>query len=103
MVDVCNLNKNEGLFVPILMHGRKIMAWREKKRSSIRAVEMINLGCLLGTRGIDSMLNVRIRELCGIKNTMDEKINGCVLQRFGRIEKMKNSRTIKRIYKGKCV
>ena len=42
------------------------MIWREKRRSTIRAVQMDNLRDLLGIRRMDKVPNARIRQLCGV-------------------------------------
>ena len=54
---------NEGMFVPILLkfvYGRERMVWRQKERSRIRRK--------------DREPNVRIRELCGVTNGVNERI-----------------------------
>ena len=52
----------------------------EKERSRVRAVQMDNLRVLLGIMRMDSILNARLRELCGVKKGLDEKIDESVLQ-----------------------
>ena len=44
---------------------------------------MNNLKGLLGIRTMDSIPNARIRELCGVKKGLDEKIDEGVLRWFG--------------------
>ena len=48
----------------ILMCGSETMIWREKERSRIWAVQMVNLRGLLGIRRLDKILNAWIRQLC---------------------------------------
>ena len=54
---------HETLLVPILTYGSETILWEEKERSRIRAVQMDNLGGLLGIRRMDRIPNARIREL----------------------------------------
>ena len=54
--------------------------YREKEGSRIRSVQMDNLICLLGTRRMDRVTNVEIRELCGGMNWVDERVHKSVLQ-----------------------
>ena len=49
------------------------------------------------------MRNERIRELCGVKKGMNERINECVLSWFGHMERMEESRPVKRVYSCECV
>ena len=44
---------------------------------------MNNLKGLLSIRPMDSIPNARIRELCGVKKGLDEKIDEGVLRWFG--------------------
>ena len=71
------------LIVPVLMNGSETMVWKEKERSSIRAVHIHNLRGLLGMRGMDKVPNARIRQLCGVTKGVDGKINEGVHGWFG--------------------
>ena len=93
---------HETLLVPVLMYGREPMLWKEKERSKIRAVQMDNLRGLLGIRRMDRGLNARIRELCGVKKGIDERIDESVLRWFGHVERMERDRIAKRVYVGEC-
>ena len=44
---------------------------------------------------MDRLLNDWIRELCGVKNSLDERIDENVLRWFGHVEKMKSERIAK--------
>ena len=69
MLGTCSLSVlvlHEILLVPVLMYGREIMLWNEKERCRIRTAQVDNLRGLLGIRRMDRVLNVRIRELCGV-------------------------------------
>ena len=48
---------------------------REREKSRIRAVQMNYLGDLLGVIRTESIPNARIRELCGVKKWVDERID----------------------------
>ena len=76
------------------------MLWKEKKRSRVKALKMDNLRGFLGIRRIDRILNAWIRELCGVKKGLDERIDEGVLQWFGLVERMEKDRIAKRIYVG---
>ena len=67
------------------------MLWKNE-RSRVRAVEMDNLRELQGIRRMDRSPNARIRELCGVKNGQDERINEGVLRWFGHEERMERDR-----------
>ena len=54
---------HESLPVSVLMYGSETVIQKEEKKSRIRAVQMGNLSGLLGIRRMDSVPNVRIREL----------------------------------------
>ena len=71
------------------------MIWREKERLRIGAVQMQNLRGLLGIRGMDKVLNVRIGQLCGVTKDVDERIDEGVLRWFGHMERMENDRNAK--------
>ena len=51
------------------------MIGREKERSRVRAVPVDNLRGVLGIRRMDKVPNGRIRQLCDVKNIVDEKID----------------------------
>ena len=48
-------------------------------RSKVRAVQKDNHRGLLGIRRIDKVLNVRIRQLCGVMKDVGKKIDDGVL------------------------
>ena len=73
------------------------MLWKEKERSRVRAVQMDNLRVLLGIRRMYRVLNSQIRELCGVKKWVDERIDESVLWWFSHVE---NDRIAKRMYVG---
>ena len=68
----------EGLLVPVLLCCGETMIWREKDKSKIRAVQVVNLRGLLGIRRMDRVPNVQIRELCGLRKRVDERIDDCL-------------------------
>ena len=80
------------LLVPVLMYGSETVLWKEKERSRIRVVQIDNLRGWI-------VLNARIRELCGVKKGVDERIDKGLLQWFGHVERY---RIAKRICVGEC-
>ena len=72
------------------MYVREAILWKEKERSRIRGVQMENLRGLLPIRTINRIPNARIRELCGVKKGLDERIE----EGFG---------DAKGVYVGECV
>ena len=52
-----------------------VRQWKDKEKSRIRAVQTENLRELLGIRRMDRVPNARIRELCGVKKGLDERID----------------------------
>ena len=49
------------------------------------------------------MRNGVIRELCGIQKGVNERISESILRWFGHLERMDESRLVKRVYRGECV
>ena len=78
------------------------MLWKEKETSRIRAAQMDNHRGLLGFRRMDRVPNGRVRELCGVTNGLDKRINEGVLQWFGYVERMEKERIAKVVYIGEC-
>src|SRR5678816_3380272 len=80
------------------------MVWNKRYRSEIQCVQMDNLiSGVLGVRRIDEMRNERITELCGVKKGVNERINESMLRWFGHVERVNDSRLVKRMYSGECV
>ena len=75
----CVIVLHEILLVPVLMYSNGIMLWKEKEKSRIRAIQMDNLRGLLGIRRMNRIPNARIRELCGVRKGLDERIDEGVL------------------------
>ena len=61
---------------------------------------MDNLLGLLGIRRMDKVSNARIRELCGVKRGLDERIDEGVLWWFGHVERIERDSITKRFYIG---
>ena len=68
-----------------------------EERSRTRVV---HIDKFRGTRSMDEVLNVRIKELCGVTNGVDERIDEGVLRLYGHVDKMENNRIAKRVYVG---
>ena len=66
--------------------------------SRLRAVQMDNLRGLLSIRRMDRVPNARIRDLCGVKKGLDERIDEGVLLWFDHVERMESDRIAKRVY-----
>src|SRR5678816_1241927 len=96
----CNRVLHEGMLLPVLLYSSETMVWNKKYRSKVQCVQMENLRDLLGVRRIDKMRNERIRELCGVKKGVNERINESMLRWFGHVESMNDSRLVKRMYSG---
>ena len=56
---------------------------------------------MLEIRKVDRVPNARIRDLCGVTNGVDERIEGA-LRLFGHVEKMEKDRIAERVYIGEC-
>ena len=61
---------------------------------------MDNLRGLLGIMKMDRIPNARIRELCGARKGLDERIDEGVLWWFGHVERMERDRISKIVYVG---
>ena len=53
-------------------------------------------------RRMDRAPNVRMRESCGVKKGVHERIDEGVLRRFGHVERMENDRIAKKVYVREC-
>ena len=82
------------------MFGSETMLGKGKERSRIRAVQMDNLRGLLHIRRMERVPNAWIRELCGMKKDLDERIDEGVLQWFGHVVSMERDRIAERVYVG---
>ena len=49
---------------------------------------------MLGVRKMERVPNARIRELCGVTNRVNERIDASVLRGFGHIERIENDRIV---------
>ena len=49
---------------------------------------------------MDRVPNARIREMCGVKKRVDERIDEGVLRCFDHVERMEKDRIAKRVYVG---
>ena len=94
---------HEGMLLPVLLYGSETMVWNKKYRSKVQCVQMDNLRGMLGVKRINKVRNERIREWCGVKKGVNERINESMLRWFGHVERMNESRLVKRMYSGECV
>ena len=105
MLGICSFSVavlHAALLVPVLMYGNETMLWKEKERSKIRAVQMGSIRGLLGIRRMDRVLNAQIRELCGVKKCLDERIDEGMLCWYAHVKSMDRDRIVKRVYVGVC-
>ena len=58
------------------MYGSETMIWKEKERSKIRAVQMVNFTYLPGVRRMDKIPNARIRVLSRKTKGLMRKFSG---------------------------
>ena len=75
---------NETLLVPVLMYGTETVLWMGKEISRVRAVQVDSLRGLLRIRRMDRVQNARIKELCGVRKGLAERIDKGTLRWFGR-------------------
>ena len=68
----------------------------------MRVVQMDNLRGLLGIRRMDRVPNARIRELCGVRKGLGERIGEGILRRFCHMETMERDEIARRVYVGEC-
>ena len=68
----------------------------------MRALQIDNLRELLGIRRMDRIPNAGIRELNGVREGLDERIDEGILRRFSSVERMERDRIAERIYVGEC-
>ena len=61
-----------------------------------------NFRGLLGIRRMVRIPNAQIRELCGVRKSLDERIDEGVLRWFDYVERMESDRIAKRVYVGEC-
>src|SRR5678815_2775171 len=87
------------MLLPVLRYGSETTVWNKRYRSKVQCVQMNNLRGVLGVK-IDKMRNERIIELCGVKKEVNERINESTSRWFGHVERMDDSRLVKRMYSG---
>ena len=90
----CTKVLHETLLVLILMYGSETRLWKE--RSRIRAVQMDNPRELLGIRRMYRVSKPWIKELCGLKKGLDERVDEGLLRWFGHVERRERDRIDKR-------
>ena len=90
---------HETLLVPVIMYGSETMLWEKKERSRVRPVQMDNLRGLFGIRMMDMVPNARIRELCGVRKCLHERIDEGILRWFNHVERMERDMIDMRIYR----
>ena len=71
---------HESLMVTVVTYGSETMIWREKERSRIKGVQINNRRGLFGIMKMDKVPNARIRQLCRVTKSVDERIEEGVLR-----------------------
>ena len=61
---------------------------------------MDNFRGLLDIRSKERVLNRRIRDFCGVRKGINERINDGVLRWFVHVERIENGRITRRVYVG---
>ena len=84
------------------MYDSETMLWKEKDISRIRVVLMDNLRGLLGNRRMNRVPNARIRELCGVKKGLDERIDEGLLRWFGHVERTERDKIANSLCRRVC-
>ena len=79
--------------------GRKVASGRRVAGAIYSLVNAWDLQFVCA-RDLHETLNAWIRQLCGVKKGLDERINEGVLRRLGHVERME--RVAKRVYVGEC-
>ena len=51
---------------------------------------------------MDKLPNARVKQLCGVKKGLDERIDEGVLRWYGHMEIMERDKIAKRVYLGEC-
>ena len=74
-----------------------LFLWKEKERSTIRAVQMDKIRGLLGIRRMDTVSNAQIKECCGVVKRVDERIEEVVFCWFSYMERMEKNKIAKRV------
>ena len=78
------------------------MLWREKENSRVRSLQIDNLRGLLGIRKMDRVQNARVREFCGVRKSLDERIDEGVLRWLGHVERIERDRISQRVCRRVC-
>ena len=79
------------------------MIWREKKGLGFGLYRWTTSEVSWVSMRMDKVPNARVRQLCGVTNGVDEKIDEDVLRWFGHLERMENDRIAKSVYVVECV
>ena len=66
----------------------------------MRAARMDNLKGLQGISRMDRVPNAWIKELCGVRKGLHERIDEGVLRWFDHVERMERDMIVKRVYVG---
>jgi hypothetical protein len=87
------------ILIPTLVYGSETWAWTKKDESGINAVEMRSLRRISNVRLTNRTRNERVREMCGLKRSIVERMKVNKLRWFGHMERMNDERMTKIIYR----
>ena len=76
---------HESLLMFVLTYDIERMIWRKKEKYRIWVVQIDSLRVLLGIGLMDKVPNARIMQLCGVRNDVNEKIDGSAMWREWRM------------------
>ncbi|GBP28611.1 hypothetical protein EVAR_85810_1 [Eumeta japonica] len=90
---------HNGVLFPMLMYDSENWAWQKKNESRINAVEMLSLHNRCRVSRKDRCRNSDVRERCGLKEDEVIRVERDMLQWFGHLERMNESRLTKQMYR----
>ena len=96
MLRVCSLSVLESCmrhYLCLFLCMAVRMLWKEKERSRVRDIQMDNLGI----RRMNRILNAWIREICGVRKGLDERIDEGILRWFSHVKRMERDRIARRV------
>ena len=97
----CKLAVYESVVVPTLMYASETWVWKGNHRSKVVATEMKYLRSMCGKTRMDRIRNEDIKNTCGVRKDVSEKVCENMLRWFGHVERMDESRLTKVISTGR--
>ena len=81
-----------------MVYGLEAWSLSANERRKIAVVKVMCLRNMCGIRRVDGVRNAIVRERCGCKLNVLERIERNVLKGFGHVERMEEERLVKRVY-----